>query len=824
MEFFLKCKQNSIDIYNKIKNLFTVNTIKYLIALIKNNYNSILSCFLYSTIILLMDYFCFHKMKIRHIMASLSIVFLTLILYKITKLIKYSKLRKLLITFYGIILFFFIFIFMIFGIHCKTKNIILNIETIQAVLQTNILEIYEFLKSNDLLLKFLFVILFCLFLSIYFSCSIKKTKIFENKNYYSLFFMILLTIVACDKIQSFRIADLSYSSIIESYLAIKEYEKFQKEFDKNTNLLKYESKKEETGELYILIIGESNTKDNMSLYGYFRNTTPFLNQLKNDNNTIIFNNAYSTHTHTVPTLQYFLTEANQYNNKEFTKSVNLIDILNKSNFNTIWISNQADFGAWDTPISGIKRRTKTVIQINKNYGKTTNTTNYDLVIIDEAKKFIKNWDGKSNTFMILHLMGNHSNYSNRYPKDFEIFNDLVSIQHFKDETDKQYLRRQRMLNDYDNSIYYVDYLINQLFSFVKETKNNELYSIIYIPDHGEDVVNDKGHESSLFTYRMSRIPFITYVSDKYKERYPDIFSKLKNSSDKIFTNDLTYDYIINLTNIKTNTTSDEFFIGSDNYKINESNALTLYSRKNIKEDPLLKSINNNNYLTNKYINKNFLAHRNNVFGKIMDAKRLNFVGLEIDLMFKDNKLIVGHDDDSTNNQNFEEILQFLKENNIQNKQILLDVKNITTDNIEAIIKILNDFDKKYELKNKVIIESKITTIDFVKLKENGFYTSYYLPTQKLLAVKTSTEFELIAKEIAEQIKIQGVSAVSFDVNLYDFVKNYLEKYIESNIAYLLWDLKNNLEAIEINDYEKNQYLKDDRVKTILLPFASDFYL
>lgn len=591
MEFFLKCKQNSIDTYNKIKNLFTINTIKYLIALIKNNYNFIILYFLYPTIILLMDYLCFHEMKTRFILNNFILIFLTFFTYKIIKLIKYSTLRNILLFFYNIILFIFLFLFMLFGIYCKIKNIILNRDAIQAILQTNILETFEFLKSNELLLKLFFVFLFCLFVIAYMSYFIKKTKIFESKNKFTLFFMTILIIIFCDKLIKVRIINFLYFSITEYHSSIKEYKKFQKEFDSSTNLLKYESKKEETGELYILIIGESNTKDNMSLYGYFRNTTPFLNKLKNDNNTIVFNNAYSAHTHTVQTLQYFLTEANQYNNKEYTKSINLIDILNKSNFNTIWISNQADFGSLDTPISVIKRRSKTVIQINKNYGNTTVAVNYDIAVIDEAKKFIKNWDGKSNTFMILHLMGNHSKYSNRYPNDFNKFKDKINIKPFKREMHRAYKKRQRVLNEYDNSIYYVDYLINQLFSFVKETKNNELYSITYIPDHGEDVISNNGHESSLFTYKMSRIPFITYVSDKYKERYPDIFNKLKNSSNKIFTNDLMYDYIINLTNIKTNTTLDEFFIGSDNYKINESNAKTLHGKKNIKEDPLLKSIN-----------------------------------------------------------------------------------------------------------------------------------------------------------------------------------------------------------------------------------------
>lgn len=62
------------------------------------------------------------------------------------------------------------------------------------------------------------------------------------------------------------------------------------------------------GGVYVLVIGESETRDHMQVYGYKRETTPWLTQEKNNGQALFFTNAYSNHTHTVPVLTYALSE------------------------------------------------------------------------------------------------------------------------------------------------------------------------------------------------------------------------------------------------------------------------------------------------------------------------------------------------------------------------------------------------------------------------------------------------------------------------------------------------------------------------------------
>lgn len=70
----------------------------------------------------------------------------------------------------------------------------------------------------------------------------------------------------------------------------------------------------------IIYIGESTTKSHMSVYGYYRKTTPNLDALKNKNELLIFKDVFSTHSHTSPSL----LEALSISNKNFPERLETI--------------------------------------------------------------------------------------------------------------------------------------------------------------------------------------------------------------------------------------------------------------------------------------------------------------------------------------------------------------------------------------------------------------------------------------------------------------------------------------------------------------------
>ena len=83
----------------------------------------------------------------------------------------------------------------------------------------------------------------------------------------------------------------------------------------------------------IMVIGESATRNYMKAFNNNNDeTTPWLS--KNKNEFLLFNNSYSCAWNTVPALEHALTEANYYNNKEFNRSISIIDIAKKAGYKT----------------------------------------------------------------------------------------------------------------------------------------------------------------------------------------------------------------------------------------------------------------------------------------------------------------------------------------------------------------------------------------------------------------------------------------------------------------------------------------------------------
>jgi len=154
------------------------------------------------------------------------------------------------------------------------------------------------------------------------------------------------------------------------------------------------------------------------------------------------------------------------------------------------------------------------------------------------------------------------------------------------------------------------------------------------------------------------------------------------------------------------------------------------------------------------------------------------------------------------------------------KKLWLDVKNLDDDNIDSATAALERLDTRYGIRQIAIIESSMTDSGFDKIAARGFHTSYYLPTRELLAISAGSEPEKTAEaaKLAEQLKRQSVSAVSFDLRLYSFVKDYLEPLLDTSAVYHVWESVKLWEWGALDDLTTSDYYRDPRVKTILVRY------
>ena len=254
----------------------------------------------------------------------------------------------------------------------------------------------------------------------------------------------------------------------------------------------------------IVIIGESTNRHHMSLYGYYRQTNPLLEKIKNE--IFIFDNIISPHSHTIQSLEKAFTLGNYEEPKKKLEG-SIIQLMKKAEFKTYWISNQRPLGAFETLL------TITTKACDKRYFMNTLHNDYkytfDSNIFIPLKKVLS--DSVNKKMVFIHLLGNHAIYSRRYPENFNVFRT-------KPKSKYNHEKAYNTINTYDNAVLYNDYIISNIIEMVKSQNNNAF--VLYFSDHGEDVydsINFACHEENLGTKYMIDIPFILWVSDKYRK-------------------------------------------------------------------------------------------------------------------------------------------------------------------------------------------------------------------------------------------------------------------------------------------------------------------
>lgn len=263
----------------------------------------------------------------------------------------------------------------------------------------------------------------------------------------------------------------------------------------------------------VLIIGESARADRFEINGYSKNTNPLLKKQKN---LVSFKNAYSCGNSTnfsVPCLLNYETE------KTFKfplKSQEIVSVFKDMKFNTSFYSTQH-----------IQRNPAIFHSCNTSDRCEVNVRGYDVVLNGFAKNEIEK---TGNNFVILHQTGSHFEYIDRTPAEFLKFKPLCEGSPFKCKIDS-------LNNSYDNTIFYTDFVLNDLIEGVKNTNT----IIFYTSDHGEALMEKgiygHGNVNSLATKEQKNVPFMIWMSDKFIQQNKINISKLRSKKDAFISHD-----------------------------------------------------------------------------------------------------------------------------------------------------------------------------------------------------------------------------------------------------------------------------------------------
>jgi len=187
-------------------------------------------------------------------------------------------------------------------------------------------------------------------------------------------------------------------------------------------------------QVHILILGESTSRTHMGLYGYDRNTNPRLSEIRDD--LYIFRDVISPHSHTIPIIRKVFTFSNY--EKENVDSKSLIQYVIKAGYKTYWISNQYK---GDAVVDVVAESSDVTFYVNKkeNYiGEKCLDSNVFLPLSIALKEKVKK------KFIVIHLLGTHGKYRERYPTSFMKFTS-------NKRSNKDWAW---MVNEYDNAVLY----------------------------------------------------------------------------------------------------------------------------------------------------------------------------------------------------------------------------------------------------------------------------------------------------------------------------------------------------------------------------------
>ncbi|MDD5052514.1 MAG: phosphoethanolamine transferase [Sulfuricurvum sp.] len=282
------------------------------------------------------------------------------------------------------------------------------------------------------------------------------------------------------------------------------------------------SKKNQFYDKIIIVMGESVNKNHMSIYGYGLSTTPFLTALQKSKKLYVFN-AIAPTNQTRYSIPIDLTEANvhSYENR-YLHSCSILTNFEANDYETYWISNQGRVGKNDSSISSMASEANTTFFANLNYLEAKT----DEVLLEYLNKLQPN--NKKEVYF-LHLMGSHSDYINRYKKESALFQDAKNI-----------------VEEYDNSVYYSDYILRQIFERFKHEK----LLLIYISDHGENINLENNGHGFLPPYKDEyMVPFVIYSNVK-NPRLDEIYRDNKKGYFNLENFNYTVQYVSGISNHK----------------------------------------------------------------------------------------------------------------------------------------------------------------------------------------------------------------------------------------------------------------------------------
>ena len=291
----------------------------------------------------------------------------------------------------------------------------------------------------------------------------------------------------------------------------------------------------------VMVLGETARAQNFSYNGYSHNT----NQYTAHEKLISFSNMHSCGTATAVSVPCMFSRLNhtEYDNRQANAQQNVVDIIAAAGADVLWISNN------NGSCKGVCKRVPSIQIIpQESHPLCDGEFCFDEVLLEPLNAKLSTLTHE-NTLIVLHMIGSHGpTYYKRYPQTQRTFTPDCPRSDIQNCTD------EALMNTYDNTIAYTDYVLEKIITSLKraaiDTEVNT--SLIYVSDHGESLGENgiylHGLPYSFAPESQTHIPMLLWAGEENTDLALDCIAAVK---DTYLSHDNVFDILLGMMAVST---------------------------------------------------------------------------------------------------------------------------------------------------------------------------------------------------------------------------------------------------------------------------------
>lgn len=252
----------------------------------------------------------------------------------------------------------------------------------------------------------------------------------------------------------------------------------------------------------VIVIGESATRNSFGIYGYERDTTPFLSSIKDE--LLIFKDLVGVWNNTPPSIRYLFTGATA--DDKVHARILITQALKRVGYPQTFVSNQWRWGRMNNIITYIFNPADQCVYLEDD---KSIEQHYDDEMLPYFRKALTE-NPANGQVIYLHQIGSHFPFKGFYPEARSVFTG------------------GKMIDHYDNTIRFTDYLIGEIITDLKASHRPAM--LFYVSDHG-----DTPRAASWRQFNdmdLWELPMFVWFSEEYKAAFPKTVNDVRAALEK----------------------------------------------------------------------------------------------------------------------------------------------------------------------------------------------------------------------------------------------------------------------------------------------------